>query len=376
MSLLPNEEQRQLADSARDFLAERSPVAVQRQLRDAHDPLGFKSEIWAAAADMGWTAAVLPEARGGLDFGWQGFAAIFEAMGHTLAALPLLSSIVLGAGLLLEAGSRAQQQAWLPELISGHKRLALALEETGRHAPRLVATRVTRQDDGWVLDGEKQFVIDGVGATAFAVAATGTDDAAALQLFVVVADAPGVEVTPLCMVDSRNSARVGFRAVKLTADAHLGAIADCGEALERVLDHGRICLAAEALGLLREVFTRTISYLNERSQFGVKIGSFQALQHRAARLYCDLELLESCVRAGCEAIDVQSPQLAQLASLAKARAADLCVRLIDEAIQLHGGIGVTDEFDLGLFAKRARVLQQLLGDAAFHRERYARLRNF
>ena len=192
-------------------------------------------------------------------------------------------------------------------------------------------------------------------------------------LFLVDSPTPGVVVAPLHMADSRNHARVTLNAVQLPANARL-ALADPAAALQHALDCGRLCLAAEAYGLVREVLERTVAYLKERVQFDVPIGSFQALQHRLARLYTEVELLESCVRAGLSAIDGQHPELPLLASLAKARANDLCEKLLNEAVQLHGGIGVTDEFDLGLFLKRARVLQQSLGDSYYHRERYARLK--
>lgn len=379
MSLLLNDEQRQLADSAQAFLAERSPASLQRALRDRDTDLGFEPALWKEVTEMGWTAAVFPESRGGLDFGWQGFGAVFEAVGRNLAALPLLSSVVLAGQLVLRLGDEAQCERWLPSIMDGSARFALALEENGRHDPLAINTRARKQDGTWILDGEKCFVIDGVDAGWLIVVARSGEAsgvAEGLSLFVVDAAAGGVSVTRSRMADSRNSARVTLQNVRVGEDALLGKAGEAFTELENVLDRARVCLAAEALGLLREVFQRTIDYLKERVQFDVKIGSFQALQHRAARLYCDLELLESTVRAGFEAIDSGADELPVLASLAKAQAADLCVQVANEAIQLHGGIGVTDELDLGLFVKRARVVQQTLGDGVFHRHRYACLRGF
>lgn len=379
MSMLLNEEQSQLRDSAREFLAARSPVALQRALRDRDEGLGFEPALWREVAGMGWTAAVFPESHGGLDFGWKGLASVFEYTGRTLAALPLLSSVVLGGEALLSLGDEAQRQRFLPGIIDGSFRFALAMEEGGRHNPLNVKTTARPDGTDWVLDGEKCFVIDGVGAQQLLVLARSercTDEASGLSLFIVDATLPGVNVARMRMVDSRNSARVRLRQVRLPHDALLGAAGHAWPALDNVLDRARVCLAAEALGLVREVFERTVAYLKERVQFDVPIGSFQALQHRMARLYCEIELLESCVRASFEAVDGNDPELPSLASLAKARAADLCARVLNEAVQLHGGIGVTDEFDLGLFVKRARVIQQTLGDEVFHRDRYARLRGF
>lgn len=379
MSFLLNEEQRQLSDSAREFLGAQSPVSLQRRLRDTRAPLGYEPALWQQVVELGWPAAVFPEAVGGLAVGYQGLGAVFEAMGRTLAALPLLSSVVLCGELLLAAGSDAQRQRWLPGLLDGRQRLALAIDEQGRHHPDRVKTRARREAGGWVLDGEKWFVIDGVGASwlivvARMVGAQGADEG--LGLFMVDSAQAGVTLRATHLADSRNHARVTLSGVQVAGDMRLAEISDAGQALDAALDRARACLAAEGLGLLREAFERTVAYLKERVQFDVPIGSFQALQHRMARLYTELEMLESCVRAALAAIDAGDPQLALLASLAKGRASDLCEKVMNEAIQLHGGIGVTDEFDLGLFVKRARVLQQCLGDGVFHRDRYARLKGF
>ena len=381
MSFLLNDEQRQLGDSATEFLNAQSPISLQRRLRDERAPLGFEPALWQQVVDLGWPAAVFPEEYDGLGVGYAGLGAVFEAMGRTLAALPLLSSVVLCGELLLAAGSEEQRQRWLPGLVDGQQRLALALDEQGRHHPERIKTRARRnaQGNGWVLDGEKWFVIDGLGASWLIVVARvldaqGTDEG--IGLFMVEAAQAGVTLAPTLLADSRNHARLTLSNVEVADDLRLNAAHDGAQALDAALDRARICLAAEGLGLLREAFERTNAYLKERVQFDVAIGSFQALQHRMARLYTDLEMLQSCVRAALSAIDTQDAELALLASLAKARASDLCEKLMNEAVQLHGGIGVTDEFDLGLMVKRARVLQHSLGDGVFHRDRYARLKGF
>jgi len=383
MSFLLNEEQRQLSDSAHEFLNAQSPIGLQRRLRDVRAPLGFEPALWRQVVDLGWPAAVFPEEDGGLAVGYAGLGAVFEAMGRTLAALPLLSSVVLCGELLRAAGDADQRQRWLPGLIDGSERLALALDEQGRHDPARLKTRARRTTGGWVLDGEKWFVIDGIGAPWLVVAARLTDAQGAkegagegLGLFMVDSAQPGVSVLPTRLADSRNHARVLLSGVEVAEAMRLGACGDAARALDGALDRARACLAAEGLGLVREAFERTLAYLKERVQFDVPIGSFQALQHRMARLYTELALLQSCVAAALAAIDAGDPALPLLASLAKARAADLCEKVTNEAVQLHGGIGVTDEFDLGLIVKRARVLQQCLGDGMFHRDRYARLKGF
>lgn len=373
MTFLLNDEQRMLRDSAADFLQAQAPVAAQRKLRDDAVALGYDAAVWQQALDLGWTAAVFPEAQGGLAMGYCGLGAVFGLMGKHLSALPLLSQVVLCGELLLRASDAEQLPRWLPALISGETRFALALDEQGRHAPEHLTTRARRDGADWLIEGEKWFVIDGRGADQLLVAARLEDQG--LGLFVVPAQMQGVRVAPLHMVDSRNSVRVELQGVRLDDSRRLAG-ADAAAALDAVLDRARICLAAEALGLTREAFERTVAYLKERVQFDVPIGSFQALQHRAARLYVELELLESCVLAGLSAIDADASDLPLLASLAKARASDLCAKVLNEAVQMHGGIGVTDEFDLGLFVKRARVIQHSLGDGLFHRNRYARLKGF
>jgi alkylation response protein AidB-like acyl-CoA dehydrogenase len=381
MSFLLNEEQRQLSDSAIEFLAAQSPLSLQRQLRDSRAELGFEPTLWQQVVELGWPAAVFPESEGGLAVGYMGLGAIFEAMGRSVAALPLLSSVVLCGELVLRAGTESQRQALLPVLMDGTQRMALAIDEQGRHNPEKIKTTAHRMGDGWVLDGEKSFVIDAIGASwLIVVARTGESADDELGLFVVDTASAGVSLQATRLADSRNYARLQLTGVQVAAHMRLGdsdpQTLDAAQALAAALDRARVCLAAEGLGLMREAFDRTNAYLKERVQFDVAIGSFQALQHRMARLYTELEMLQSCVRAALSAIDTEDADLVLLASLAKGRASDLCEKLMNEAIQLHGGIGVTDEFDLGLIVKRARVLQQLLGDGVFHRNRYACLKGF
>ncbi|WP_417285297.1 acyl-CoA dehydrogenase family protein [Comamonas sp.] len=374
MTMLLSQEQELLKDSAVAFLADQAGVAQQRKLRDDKAPLGFDPAVWQQMVEMGWPIAVLPEEYDGLAAGYLGMGGVFEAIGRNLSAQPLLSQAIVAPELLIRAGSKAQQAKWLPLLAQGDARIALALDEkSGKHLAGM-STQARQTSTGWELCGEKYFVLDGVGADAFIVAAA--SETGAPGLWLVPADAAGVTVQAQAMIDSRNSAKVVFAQVALTAEMALVAT-PAAQALDAALDRARACLAAEALGLLREVFERTVAYLKERVQFDVVIGSFQALQHRAARLYVELELLESCVLAALEAIDAgKEAEIALHASLAKAKASDLCEKLCNEAVQMHGGIGVTDELELGLFFKRARVLQHTFGDAGFHRNRFAQLKGF
>jgi alkylation response protein AidB-like acyl-CoA dehydrogenase len=373
-TLLPNDEQCQLGEAAQTFLAEQAGPAAWRRTVAARPTEGFDQALWRQVAEMGWPAAVLPEAHGGLDFGWQGLGLVFEALGRHLACTPLLSSVVMGGGALMACGTEAQQAHWLPRLAAGEARLVLAMDERSRHAPSRVQTVAQPQEGGWLLQGTKTLVLDGLGADAYVVSAQ--VPGAGLGLFLVPAGTMGLTVEPTPMLDQRPACRLHLAGVQVNEAACLAQGPAAEAALGRTLDQARLCLAAEALGLVDDVFARTLAYLKERIQFDVPIGSFQALQHRAARLYCDIELLRSAVMAGFEAIDVDAPDLPLLASLAKARASDMAERVCNEAVQMHGGIGVTAEYDLGLYLKRGRVLAQTLGDATFHRDRYAALKGF
>lgn len=379
MNLRYSEEQRLLADSARDFLAARSPVAAQRRLRDQGPASGFDPQVWRDAVALGWSAIPFPEAQGGLDFGCMGLGPVFEAIGHNLAATPLLSSVVLGGSLLHLAGSPTQQGDWLPALISGERRVALAVDERARHQPRDIALAAVADGDGFCLQGEKFWVVDGVGADAYVVAARTAGqpgEAQGISLFLVPAGTPGVACSPLPLIDSRNSGRLRLDQVRLGRDALLGRPGEGWVALDAALDRGRACLAAELLGAAQQLFQTTLEYLKTRVQFDVPIGSFQALQHRAAQLYVDLALARSAVMAGLAALDdgeLDAARRGRLVSLAKWKAGDTALKVANEAVQMHGGIGVTDELDVGLYLKRVRVAQACLGDRDFHCERYADL---
>lgn len=370
MSLVYNEDQLQLQDSARDFLAARSPVAVQRALRDEGSTLGYRAEVWQGMLELGWGAVAFTEQDGGLDFGFAGFAPLFEEIGRHLAASPLLSSVVLCGGLIEHLGTDAQRQHWLPQLISGEARLALALEEAARHAPQAIEMTAQRHGAGWVLQGRKTWVADAVAADGWLVVAREAEGRCGV--FLVTADAPGVRLAPRQMIDSRNMAALSLDQVRVDDSARLGSI-DASEALDRVLDRGRACLAAELLGMAETAFAMTLDYLKTRVQFDAPIGSFQALQHRAARLYADLHLARSSVMAAFEVLDREQGTVHQrrrLVSLAKWQACKVAQHVSNEAIQMHGGIGVTDEYDLGLFLKRMRLAQNQLGNADYHCQRY------
>ena len=376
MTLLLTPEQAMLKATAHTFFTQQQPVQA---LRDTADPTGFERALWQEMAALGWAGILIDEAHGGSDFGYQGLGQILEEAGRTLAATPLVSTVLLAAPLVRAAGSAALCSALLPTVVDGTRVLALAFEEGPHHAPTRTALKATPEAGGFVLNGSKTYVLDGHIADDFIVLARTAGhpgDVHGLTLFYLRGDTEGLTRTRLRMVDSRNAAQLHLRDVRVAASDRLGELDLALAHLDPVLDGARAGLAAEMLGSALEAFERTLAYLKMREQFGVPIGSFQALKHRAAMMFCELELTRSAVRAALAALDAGSSEAALLACLAKAKACDTFELVSSEAVQLHGGIGMTDAAEIGLFLKRARVAQQLLGDAGFHRERYASLRGF
>ena len=357
-------EQEALQRAARGFVRERLPVAHLRGLRDRKDPLALSRDVWTEMAGLGWAGIAIAEEHGGAGLGLLEVGLVAEELGRTLAPTPLLATTVLGAG-ALAAAPEALRKAVLPEVAEGRRLLALAFEEWPRFELGELATTATREGAGWRLDGVKVHVLDGAAADQLIVAAGD-------GLFLVDRDAPGLTISPRAMVDSRGAAHLRLDGVVVAEERRIGDTA----VLAGVVDRATAVLCAEMLGGLEEVFARTIAYLKERKQFGVPIGSFQALKHRAATMFCDVELTRSVVRAALAALDAGRPDAASLVSAAKAKASDTFMHVAEEAIQLHGGIGVTDELDIGFYLKRARVAELTFGAAAYHRDRFGRLNGY
>lgn len=371
MTLVLNDEQRMLSESVQSFLDDCAPVAHLRKLRDSGDAVGFSRDLWRDFAGQGYSGMLVPEGHGGLGLGALEAGLISERLGHTLTPSPFLSTAVLAAWVISRAGSTAQQDRLLPRIAAAETVVALAVDECSKHRPTVIDTRATRDGAGYVIDGSKLMVLDGhVADTLVVVARTGPD---ALTLFLVEVGAAGVEIERTVMVDAHNAARVRLNGVRVGADAVLGSVDGGGALLEQLLDVGRAVIAAQLLGIADEVFDRTIAYLKERKQFDRPIGGFQALQHRAAQLYCEIELTRAIVRKALLAVQRDPVKARLLVSQAKSRACSTANRAVQEGVQMHGGIGMTDDLDIGLFMKRARVLQELFGDAGFHADRVAAL---
>ena len=379
MKLILNEEQQMLRDSAKDFAEQKTPVSHFRGLRDNKDPLNWDKEIWKEMVDLGWSGILIPEEFGGSDFGLAGISVIMQEVGKTLTPSPLFATAVLGASAITSFGTQDQKSKYLPLIASGEITTALAVDEESHHAPANTITKAELVNDKWILNGKKKFVVDGASADVLIILARTSGakgENTGLTLFILDASAKGIEVIKTDMADCRNYANIVLDNVKVDKAAILGDQESGGEAIDKILDEGRIALASEMLGNSEAAFEMTINYLKERKQFGVHIGTFQALQHRAAEMFCEIELTKSAVMAAMQGADENNNDLQRMASLAKSIAGETLYLVSNESVQMHGGIGVTDEYDIGFFMKRARVAEVIFGGANFHQERYANLSNF
>ncbi len=357
------EEQSMLRDAAKSWVQEKSPVTAFRKMRDSGAELGYDVAAWNEMAEMGWAGVIIPEEYGGSDFGYLSLGLVLEELGRTLTASPLLASGLAGASALILGGSDTQKSTWLPKVADGSAVVALAIDEGPHHKPEKVDATVS----GGKLTGKKVFVLEGMAADVFVVSAK---EAGAIELYLVKADDAGVTRSKLSLADSRGAANVDFNgaaAEKLTGGAEL---------LEKVLDRARAGLSAEMLGAALQAFEITLDYLKTRVQFGQVIGSFQALQHRAAKMFTELELSRSAVEAALTAIDNNAPDVPELVSLAKAKMGDTFHLVSNEMVQMHGGIGMTDAHDAGFYLKRARAAEAAFGNQAFHRDRYAKIQGY
>ena len=379
MALVLTEEQTMLRDSARGLISDKAPVSHLRGLRDAKDATGFSRELWKAFAEMGFSGLLVPENFGGSGLGCVEAGVVMEEIGRTLMPSPFLSTAVLAASALTRGGSEAQKAAHLPKISDGSLLAALAIDEGAKHRPLQTKLQAVRSGNGFKLSGAKAFVVDGHTADLLIVAARTGGSAGernGLTLFLVDPKAKGIAVERTAMVDSHNAARIEFSNVEVDADHVLGEVDQGGALLEGVLNIGRGAVASEMVGLSEEVFGRTVTYLKERKQFGKLIGEFQALQHRAAELYIDIEITRAAVLKALQTLDGDFDKATAAVAVAKARAGTTATRAVQEGVQMHGGMGMTDQFDIGFFMKRARVCQELFGDSNYHADQLARMKSY
>ncbi len=379
MKLVLSEEEQFLKDTAKNFAEERSPISHFRSLRDNNDPKLWDKDIWSEMVKLGWPGILIPEEFGGSNFGVTGIGVILQECAKTLTPSPLFATGVLGAYAISEFGDDDQKNNYLPKIVNGEITTALAVDETSHHDPSATELIAKKNNSGFTLSGKKIFVIDGASADLLIVLARTSGskgDSTGLSLFLINSNQSGIEAKKLDMADSRNYANIYFNDVSVDKSSLLGDLETAGETVESILDIGRIAMSAEMLGNAESAFEITLDYLKQRKQFGALIGSFQALQHRAAEMFCEIELTKSSVLAAMRAADENSNELQRLSSLSKTVAGETLHLVSNEAIQMHGGIGVTDEYDIGFFLKRARVAEQIFGSAKYHTERYANLSGF
>ncbi len=379
MKLILNEEQQFLKDTAKNFAEERTPINHFRSLRDNKDNLLWDKDTWKEMVNLGWSGILIPEEYGGSNFGLAGISVILQECGKTLTPSPLFATGVLGAYAISQYGTEEQKKKYLPQIANGEITTAIAIDESSHHNPLNINMPAVLKDNSYILNGKKVFVVDGASADLLIVVARTsgkTGDSTGLTLFLVENNQPSINVVKLDMADSRNYANITFSDITVQKENILGDVEAGGEAIENILDIGRIAISAEMLGNTEAAFESTISYLKERKQFGVLIGTFQALQHRAAEMFCEIELTKSSIMAAMQGADNNSNELQRLASLAKTMAGETLHLVSNEAIQMHGGIGVTDEYDLGFYLKRSRVVEQIFGCSKFHTERYANISGF
>jgi alkylation response protein AidB-like acyl-CoA dehydrogenase len=367
-------EQSLMRDQAKSWASKQAPVQKFRDMRDSAIEQRFDSGTWSEIIEMGWTGILIPEEYGGSDLDYLTFGLVLEELGRQLTASPLFASALVGATALNVAGNEQQKQFFLPKIVDGSEILTLAVDESNRHAPAQVSLKAQTTDTGFKLNGKKGFVLEGISATTFIVTTRTSGepgDTNGITLFIVPADCPGIDREYISTADSRGYANITFNDVEVSADSVLGNVDGGWDVLDAVLDRARAGLGAEMLGCAAQAFDMTLEYLKTREQFGKTIGSFQALGHRAAALFTGLELARSCAEAALQAIDEEVHNIPQMCSLSKSRMSDYLHEMSTQLIQIHGGIGMTDEFDAGFYLKRARALEVRYGNAAFHRDRYA-----
>ena len=379
MPLYHDDDQAMLADTAAQFMAEEGAIAKQlRHWRDRECKDGFGHALWKQMAEMGFTGILLDEADGGLGMGHVEAGIVLEEIGRNLTPSPFLTSSVLAATALKHASDDLRGR-WLPGLVAGDSVFAVAVDEGAKHRPERIACRAEKSGNGFKLTGRKDFVVHGASADMIVVAARTSgadDDADGVTLFAVPKDAAGLGHNAVRMVDSSMASHLTLDGVELDGDAVIGEVDGGREVLNRVLDAGRVGAAAEGVGVARGAMEMTVDYLKQRKQFGKLIGEFQALQHRAAHLYSEVEIARAATIKAQQLLDAGSEQASLFASVAKAKVGKAAGLAVREGVQMHGGIGMTDEYDIGLYMKRDRALAEFMGDVYYHADRVAKLSGY
>jgi alkylation response protein AidB-like acyl-CoA dehydrogenase len=372
MPLYHNDDQVMLKDSVAPFIADNAGPSHLRKLRDTRDETGFSRELWASFTEMGLPGILVPEAHGGLGMGHAEAGIVLEEIGRNLTPSPFLSTSVGAAAALAKAGG-TQADRWLPAIAAGEAIVALAIDEGAKHRPERIAATATRSGNGFRLDGRKSFVLHGHVADMVLVAAQAEGG---VTLFAVPRDSTGLSADPRRLVDSSLASHVTLDGVMVDADAVVGDVGAGQVVLDALLAATRVGASAELIGVGQGAMDMTVDYLKSRKQFGKLIGEFQALQHRAAHLYGEMEVARATVMKAQQLLDEDNAGAPLMVSVAKAKAARVCNLAVREGVQMHGGIGMTDEYDIGLYMKRDRALAEYMGDAHYHIDRVARLNGY
>ena len=378
MPLYLNEDQQMLHDSAAEFMKGEAPVSHLREFRDKQCKDGFSHALWKQFAEMGFTGILIGEGEGGLGMGHVEAGVVLEEIGRNLTPSPFLTTAVAGVE-ALNAGGQELRDKYFPGILSGDTVLALAVDEGPKHRPDQIGMAATREGNGFKLDGRKQFVVQGGSADMLIVAARTSGSAGddkGLTLFAVDANAAGLARNSVRLVDSAMAAHLEFDGVLVDADAVIGEVDEGDAVLRRLLNAGRAGAAAETLGVGAGAMDITVDYVKGRSQFGALIGSFQALQHRIAHLYSEMEIARATVLKAQQMLDEGSSKAELMVSVAKAKAGKATSLSVKEGVQMHGGVGMTDEYDIGLYMKRDRALQEFMGDVNYHTNLVAEMHGY
>jgi alkylation response protein AidB-like acyl-CoA dehydrogenase len=371
MPLYLTDDQAMLRDTAREFMAEEGAIAKQlRKYRDMGCKDGFGHALWRQFGELGFTGVLIDEADGGMGLGHVEAGIVLEEIGRNLTPSPFLVTAVA----VVEAlRGTPQRERWLPGILAGETVAALAVDEGRKHRPESIATTAERAGNGFRLTGQKRFVVQGSSAEVFVVAAKAEEG---LTLFTVEKKSSGLEIEGVRLADSSIGARIEFNGVEVDADAVLGEVGGGDAVLSRVLNAARAAASSEMVGVGSGAMAMTVDYLKQRKQFGKLIGEFQVLQHRAAHLYSELEIARAAALKAQQLLDEGSPEAEAMVSVAKAKAGRVSTLAVQEGVQMHGGIGMTDEYDIGLYMKRDRVLNELFGDPNYHADKLARLKGY
>ena len=374
MSLVINEEQNMLKSSAKELLDLKSPISLMRELRDDNYNQ-FDPDLWKEMVEMGWTALTVPEDYNGLNFGYVGLGQVIEEMGKKLTVSPMISTVLVSTTIVGLSKNEVLKSKLFDEIMSGKKLCTLAHEESSYHNPNIDLSIISNNNEKFILNGKKRFVIDGT-ISDYLIVSANSESNGSLELVIIDSKSKGITFNNKVHMDSKIYSDISFNNVEFSKDNFLSTENDGKKILKKALDIACVGLAAEMLGNIQQAFDMTIQYLKEREQFGVKIGSFQALQHRSAIMFGEIELCKSIVLKALQAIDSGDENLPELASLAKSKLGLTSKLVTNEAVQMHGGIGVTDDADIGFFLKRVRVSQRIFGDSNYHLDRVAKFNSY